>query len=169
MATTKSSSLIRSSIDLDTETREEMCALLNDSLADMADLHSQAKQAHWNVKGPGFIELHKLYDMLAGEITPHIDAIAERVTALGGLATGTVRMAAASTRLPEFPEGAVGDMESVELLVERFAAVAKSTRDAIDTADEAGDMVTADLFTQIGGDLDKWLWFLEAHIQPAGK
>ena len=74
-------------------------------------------------------------------------------------------MAAANTRLPEYPAGPTESLESVQCLVDRYAALAASTREAIDTADEAGDADTADLFTQISRDLDKWLWFLEAHLQ----
>ena len=93
-----------------------------------------------------------------------MDEIAERATALGGVALGTARMAAGNTRLPEYPAGATDSMESVQCLVDRYAALAASTRKAIDAADEAGDADTADLFTEISRDLDKWLWFLEAHL-----
>jgi starvation-inducible DNA-binding protein len=151
--------------DLPTDTREQMVQLCNEQLADTFDLFSQTKQAHWNVKGPQFYPLHELYDDLAETLLGHVDLIAERATALGGAATGTAQMAAQATRLPDFSAGPVGSMESVEMLVERYAAVAESTRQAIDQADEAGDMDTSDLFTEVSRDLDKSLWFLEAHLQ----
>ena len=69
-----------------------MVSLLNQQLADTFDLYSQVKQAHWNVKGPQFIALHELFDRLAGELQAHVDLIAERATALGGKALGTVRI-----------------------------------------------------------------------------
>lgn len=90
-------------IDIDAETREQMVALLNQQLADTFDLYSQTKQAHWNVKGPDFFQLHELYDKLAGEVIEYVDLIAERATSLGGTALGTARMAVAASRLPEFP------------------------------------------------------------------
>jgi starvation-inducible DNA-binding protein len=142
-----------------------MVRLLNQQLADTFDLFSQTKQAHWNVKGPQFYQLHELYDELAGELLTYADTIAERATALGGAATGTVRMAAQASRLPEFSDGPVGSLESVQRLVERYAELARSTREGIDAADEAGDMDTADLLTEVSRGLDKALWFLEAHIQ----
>jgi starvation-inducible DNA-binding protein len=151
--------------DLPEETRQQMVQICNEQLADTFDLFSQTKQAHWNVKGPDFYQLHELYDELAEQLLGHVDLIAERATALGGAATGTVRMAAGSTRLEDYPEGPVGSMESVRLLVERYANVAHTTREAIDAAQEAGDQDTADLFTEVSRDLDKDLWFLEAHIQ----
>ena len=161
----KAELMLRTSIDLPEEARQQMAALLNEQLADMFDLFSQTKQAHWNVKGAQFIQLHKLYDELAEALLAHIDLIAERVTALGGAATGTTRMAAAATRLKEFSRGPVGSMESVHMLVERYALVAKSTREAVDRAEEAKDQGTMDIFVEVSRDLDKYLWFLEAHIQ----
>lgn len=157
--------LIRTANDLPENTRQEMVALLNEQLADTFDLFSQTKQAHWNVKGPNFYQLHELYDELAEALLGHVDSIAERATALGGAATGTVRMAAGATRLDDFSPGHVGSMESVRMLVDRYAALAQSTREAADKAEEAGDMDTNDLFIEISRDLDKFLWFLESHIQ----
>lgn len=152
-------------IDLAAETRKKMIALLNQQLADTFDLFSQTKQAHWNVKGEQFYQLHKLYDDLAAELLGYVDLIAERATALGGAAQGTVRMANDSSRLTEYPAGGIDSMPSVKALAEQYAALAATTREAIDTADEAGDMDTADLFTEVSRGLDKSLWFLEAHLQ----
>ena len=84
-------------IDLPESDRQPLIGLLNGRLADTADLYSQVKQAHWNVKGPNFFQLHQLFDQLAAEVFPYIDLIAERATALGGVAMGTARMAAASS------------------------------------------------------------------------
>jgi starvation-inducible DNA-binding protein len=163
MATKKAPSF-KTSIDLPAKTRESVIALLNQQMADTFDLLSQTKQAHWNVKGMNFIALHKLFDELVDTLEDQVDEIAERVTALGGLAMGTARMAAANSTLPEFPAVTAGE-DVVKALVERYAALAKSTRAAIDTADKAGDADTADLFTGVSRDLDKHLWFLEAHLQ----
>lgn len=155
----------KTSVDLSEDTRAQMIALLNQHLADLADLYSQTKQAHWNVKGIHFIELHKLFDELAEEVEGYIDDVAERVTALGGYAMGTVRMAAADTQLVEFPPNVTQGVDMVKTLVERYATVGNSVRTAVDTSDEAGDMATSDLFTEILRGLDKSLYFLEAHIQ----
>lgn len=162
MATTKTFS---TQIDLAAETREQMIALLNQQLADTFDLFGQTKQAHWNVKGPQFFQLHELYDQLAGVLLGFVDEIAERATALGGAAHGTVRMAAEATRLAEYPADGIDSLPSVEALADRYAALAETTRQAIDSADQAGDMSTADLFTEVSRGLDKALWFLEAHLQ----
>jgi len=152
-------------IDLTAEVRDRMVGSLNRQLADTFDLYSQTKQAHWNVKGAQFFPLHQLFDELAKELAEHADSLAERVTALGATAMGTVRASAAASRLPEWPVGASADLHCVEMLADRFAAVAATTRAAIDFAAAGGDAVTADLFTEIARELEKRLWFLEAHLQ----
>lgn len=152
-------------IDLSEATRADIIELLNQQLATLSDLYSQTKQAHWNVKGPDFIALHELFDKLAGETEGFIDTVAERVTSLGGVAHGTVRMAAKASTLPEFPADIFDGVAYLKLLVDRYAAEAAIVRAAIDTADQAGDATTADLFTQVSAVMDKNLWFLEAHLQ----
>lgn len=157
--------VFKTRIDLAAGTREKMVALLNQQLADTFDLYSQTKQAHWNVKGAQFYPLHELFDKLAAELLGHADLIAERATALGGTALGTARLAASASRLPELPADAVAGPQAVESLAARFAALATSTRRAIDEAAAQADQDTADLFTEVSRALDKGLWFLEAHLQ----
>lgn len=157
--------MFKTSIDLSPTTREEMIELLNQNLADISDLQSQTKQAHWNVKGAQFIALHKLFDELAESLEAYIDDIAERAVEMGGVAMGTNRMSAANSRLPEYPSNVVDGLVHVKALAERYASVAGHTRAAIDEADKAGDKDTADLFTEVSRGMDKWLWFLEAHVQ----
>jgi len=160
-----SPTVVKTRIDLPQESREQMIALLNQQLADTFDLHSQTKQAHWNVKGAHFFALHELFDKLAGELLGYTDLIAERATALGGAAQGTARMAAAGSKLPEYPAGLVDSLPAVEALAVRFANLAGSTRLAIDAANQRGDLDTSDLFTEVSRGLDKALWFLEAHLR----
>src|SRR5206468_13031694 len=107
-------------IDLPAETRDAVVNRLNRSLAATFDLMSQTKQAYWNVKGKDFYQLHLLFDEIAGEIEPFIDALAERVTSLGGYATGTARMAAGQSALPEYPTEATEGRDHLKALVERF-------------------------------------------------
>jgi len=155
----------KTQIDLNKETREEVIDILNQQLADTFDLYSQTKQAHWNVKGMDFYQLHTLFDELAELVLGYVDMIAERATALGGTALGTARMAAGSSTLPEYPEDTFHSEDVLSALIERYAAYAASTRQAIDDTDEAGDMGTSDLFTEIVRGVDKSLYFLESHLQ----
>jgi len=165
--TTKNATLrsFTTSVDIPAEARTKISRMLNQHLADSFDLMSQVKQAHWNVKGSDFWQLHKLFDELAERAAEWVDEFAERVTALGGYATGTVRMAAASSTLPEFPTEITESMDYVRALAERLAAFTNSAREAIDQIDELGDADTADLFTEVSRCADKYLYFLEAHLQ----
>ena len=156
---------IQTRIDIPEKTREQVNTMLNQQLADMFDLYSQTKQAHWNVKGSDFYQLHKLFDELAEELLEKVDLVAERITALGGVAMGTVHMSAQSSRLPEFPGRAVLSMASVEVLAVRYASLAETTRSGINIASERGDETTSNMLQDISHQLDKSLWFLEAHLQ----
>ena len=160
--------LFETRIDIPQEARTQLVTLLNQQLANTFDLFSQTKQAHWNVKGRDFYQLHELFDRLAEMIFPFVDEIAERVTTLGGLATGTARMAAQATALPEYPEVVSGE-ESLTALVERYGLAAESVRECIDQAEELEDKDTADLLTEYSRELDKALWFIEAHLQDRGR
>jgi starvation-inducible DNA-binding protein len=154
-------------IDIPANARSQIAVILNQTLAATSDLKSQAKQAHWNVKGTDFYQLHELFDEIAGELEEYIDMFAERITALGGYACGTVRMAAANSILPEYPVDILAGMEHVTALADRFAPYAKHIREAIAKTDDLGDADTADLYTEVSRTIDKRLWFLEAHLQAS--
>jgi starvation-inducible DNA-binding protein len=151
--------------DLAKGKREKIVQLLNARLADASDLKSQAKQAHWNVKGIHFFQLHELFDQVATAVESHIDLIAERATALGGTALGTVRVAAQNSTLAEYPHEIIEGRDHVDALSTALAEFGKQIRKGIDEADDLGDKDTADLFTEISREIDKFLWFVEAHIQ----
>lgn len=154
-------------IDIPAEARKQIVEILNQTLAASLDLKTQVKQAHWNVKGTDFYQLHEMFDEIAGELEEYIDMFAERITALGGYACGTVRMSAAASILPEYPTDILMGMEHVTALTDRFAPYAKHLREAIDKTDDLGDLDTADLYTEVSRTIDKRLWFLEAHLQAA--
>ncbi len=151
--------------DIQESKREKLVELLNARLADALDLRMQAKQAHWNVKGPSFIALHKLFDEVSDVIEAGYDEIAERAVQLGGSARGTVQSVSATTTLKPYPTEISAGADHVEALASALAAYGKNVRAAIDTADELGDADTADLFTGISKTADKFLWFVEAHQQ----
>lgn len=150
--------------DLPAKVREPVTELLNARLADAIDLGAQSKHAHWNVKGPNFIALHELFDKVAENVEEQIDTIAERITALGGRAHGTIATVARTSTLKSYPEEIVEGLAHVEALSGALADYGAKLRSAIDTADRLGDADTADLFTGISRETDKYLWFLEAHL-----
>jgi starvation-inducible DNA-binding protein len=152
-------------LGLNADVRAKLATILNQHLVDILDLRTQTKNAHWNVKGPNFYSLHLLFDTLAESLDDPIDAIAERITALGGVAHGTARDAAKASRVPEYPADTHDGLKLVAALVERWGTVANFVRTAIDETDTLGDKDAADLFTGISRDLDKHVWFLESHLQ----
>ena len=154
-----------SRIDITPAMREQVIVLLQTRLVDAVDLFTQVKQAHWNVKGPSFIAVHELFDKVAETVEEHSDLIAERITALGGRADATARVAAAQSSLAEYPLDIVSDMQHVAAVADRLAAFGKAVRADIDRAAVLNDAGSSDLLTQISRDLDKHLWLVEAHLQ----
>jgi starvation-inducible DNA-binding protein len=151
--------------DLSAKTRTKVVTLLNARLADAIDLQLQAKQAHWNVKGPQFIALHELFDQIAGDLGGQVDDMAERITALGGVAEGTVQAVAGRSKLDAYPLEITEGRAHLDALAAALAGFAKSVRKAIGEAGKAGDADTSDLFTGISRSADKNLWLVEAHLQ----
>ena len=145
--------------------RMELNELMNKRLADAIDLQLQMKQAHWNVKGPSFIALHELFDQVDEAVEAYVDLIAERIAQLGGVAEGTVRLAAARTLLPEYPLEIADGMAHVEAVARALAIFGQEARNTIEEANALDDADTADIFTEISRGIDKWRWFVEAHSQ----
>jgi starvation-inducible DNA-binding protein len=153
--------------DIAPDRRMQLCKIMNDRLASAIDLQMQMKQAHWNVKGPNFIGLHELFDQVAEAVEGYVDQIAERIVQLGGIADGTLRVAATRSELGEYPQGIADGPSHVDAVANAIADFGKAARLTIDEADALDDADSADLFTEVSRGLDKWLWFVEAHAQAA--
>lgn len=157
--------MYNTSNDMASPTRQSAIEILNEHLADAIDLHLQAKQAHWNIKGPNFVGLHELFDRVAAQADEYSDLIAERAVALGGVARGTLQAVSAQSGLREYPLE-VGDWRAhVQSMQEALATFGRGVRKAIDDATALSDADTADLFTEISRAVDKSLWMVEAHVQ----
>jgi starvation-inducible DNA-binding protein len=150
---------------LSKQIRQAVVTLLNQQLADVIDLGLQAKQAHWNVKGPNFIGLHKLFDEVAEQVEEFTDEIAERAIALGGMVDGTAPTVAKQSRLHPYPANISSSKAHVQALSGALAQFGGCVRKGIDEADKAGDADTADLLTDVSRGIDKLLWMVEAHGQ----
>jgi starvation-inducible DNA-binding protein len=153
--------------DLPPAGRTEAVDLLNARLADCIDLQTMAKQAHWNVRGPQFIALHKLFDDVSAAIDEYADLLAERIGQLGGTALGTARVVAERTSLLDYPLAITTGPEHVAALSDVLAEFARVTRVAIEEMNELEDAVSADILTEITRGTDKWLWFVESHQAEA--
>lgn len=150
--------------DLSLDTRSSVIVLLNARLADGIDLMLQAKQAHWNVRGPSFLALHKVFDETAEAVEGFVDSIAERVAQLGGVAEGTMRLGAGRSTLEEYPLTITSGPEHVDALSSAMARFGKLARKAIEDAAHLGDADTADLFTEVSRGMDKLLWMVEVQL-----
>jgi starvation-inducible DNA-binding protein len=144
--------------------RLQSVELLNRNLASAIDLERHAKQAHWNVKGPNFIALHELFDKVAEAAEEFTDLLAERATALGGAAEGRIEAVAGRSALPAYPSDLGSAREHVDALSTALATFGKAAREAIDEAEQFGDVDTADVFTEISRETDKQLWLVESHL-----
>ena len=151
--------------DLPDNTRKSMIALLNARLVDAIDLRLAIKQAHWNVKGPTFIAVHELFDQIQARVDTFVDDIAERSVALGGLVAGTSQAVAKGTQLKPYSTTITDEKDHLKALADHVSSFGKLAREAIGAADEADDKDTADLFTGVSRQMDKDLWFIEAHLQ----
>ena len=159
--------LFRTKNDLPAGARAEAVRLLNARLADCIDLQTMCKQAHWNVKGPQFISLHKLFDDVSEDVESYVDLIAERVVQLGGVAEGTARVVAERTTLLEYPLAIAAGRDHVGALSDVLAQFGRTVRMGIEEMNELEDAASADILTEICRGIDKWLWFVEAHTQDA--
>lgn len=147
------------------DTRTEVNKILNKTLAATADLYAQLKQAHWNIKGREFIAVHKLLDEIAEDILEQVDIVAERITSLGGTAYGTIQNAVDNTPFKPYPTNIFSIIDHIEHLTTNIALLGKLTRGHIKETEKLQDMATNDIYIDLVRILDKYLWFLEAHLQ----
>ena len=156
--------MYRSPSELPEESRVTIADALNAVLADGLDLHSQMKVAHWNIKGPHFAALHPLFETFAISLGNHNDSVAERAVTLGAKAYGTLRHAAKTSRLQEYPQETTRDLEHVKLLSERIDKYLAGARQSRTVADKFGDADSVDLLTGIITEFEKHSWFLKASL-----
>lgn len=147
--------------------RAQSVAGLNKHLAAAIDLHGQIKQAHWNVRGPNFIAVHKLFDDVAQSALEAADLLAERAAGLGGTAEGTVQVATTKSFLVPYALGVADEAKHVMAVSGALAAFGQSVRDAAGASATQGDTTTADLYTEISRATDQQLWFVESHRAPS--
>lgn len=143
--------------------RAQSAELLNLQLAAAIDLHGQVKQAHWNVRGPGFMAVHKLFDDVSVEVESYSDMIAERAGGVGSAAFGTVQVATKRSYLVPYALGVADVEEHIFAVSAALAAFGQSIRDTAAQATGFGDADTADLLTEVSRGVDRQLWFVESH------
>ncbi|MDE0923969.1 DNA starvation/stationary phase protection protein Dps [Aurantimonas coralicida] len=145
--------------------RGSMVELLQTHLATAVDITYQTTQAHWNVKGKNFLAVHELFDDQHEETEEYVDTTAERLTAIGGQAHGTVQAASENSLLDPYPLDLVKSEDHLKRLTESYSKWSAAIAEGIEEASEAGDPLTEDLLTAIGRGLDKGIYFMESHFQ----
>lgn len=148
---------------LDDSTATKMIELLNANLANLIDLTLDGKQCHWNLQGTGFIGVHQLLDETTERLREVSDSIAERIVILGGQPNGLASRVAKDSILTDYPTDITEVDQHVRELTSRYKTVAETLREAIETAGDAGDEDTADLFTEASRIIDKDAWFIGAN------
>ncbi len=141
---------------------DRLIAGLNQSLANLTDLATAYKQAHWNVVGIDFSQLHELFDELHNQARAHVDEVAERAVALGGLADGTIQAAVENSTLAAFPRDERGERPLLEALVERIDRLTADLRRAMEASTD--EPATQDVYVEILRGIEKQRWMLQAHL-----
>ncbi len=150
-------------LKFDEKVLSESIRVLSDQLADFLNLALMTKQAHWNMRGPNFISVHEMLDPFNEKLLEYADTFAERIVQMGGTANGTVETIIAETNLSSYPTDMYDVTAHLTELIKHYSIVANNLRRDIDAA--KADAATIDYFTQAVEDLDKYVWFLEAHIE----
>ena len=157
--------MYKNRVALPEDTKAKVVEIMQTKLAASLDMYSQAKYAHWNVKGMNFYQLHLVFDATAKVIFKQIDPIAERITQLGGVANGTVRMSAANSPIPAYSVEAVTGPQHLESLANSLGVYCKELRDASDKIDDLKDEPTSDFFKQLVVEAEEELYFIESHLE----
>ena len=164
-ATHMNTTMYKNRVDLPDDTKKKVVEAMQPTLASASDMYSQAKFAHWNVKGDNFYQLHLVFDHVAKVIGKQADPIAERMTQLGGMANGTARQAAMGSIIPEYKVDVIAGMDHVRALADSLGCYTKCMRDASSKIDDLGDKPTADFYNQLIVDAEEQLYFLESHLE----
>lgn len=137
-------------------------------LVDLTELHLQGKQAHWNVVGKNFRDLHLQLDEIVEEAREQADVIAERLRALHAVPDGRSATVAATTSLPPYPNGEVQTDRTIDLITERLDHTVATVREVHDLVDSE-DPTTADLLHEIISDFEKLSWMVSAENRVAAQ
>ena len=137
-------------------------------LVDLIELHLQGKQAHWNVVGKNFRDLHLQLDEIIDAAREFSDEVAERLRALHATPDGRSDTVAATTTLPEYPGGEIDTADTIDLITVRLEATVGRMRDVHDAVDDE-DPTSADILHAIIAKLEQYAWMVSAENRKAPK
>ena len=157
--------MYKNRVALPDDVKKKVVDVKKKKMAAAFDMYSQAKFAHWNVKGLNFYQLHLVFDATAKVIFKQIDPIAERITQLGGVANGTVRMAAANSPIEPYQVESITGPQHLTALANALGKYCSELRDASDKIDDLGDEPTSDFFKQLVVEAEEEMYFIESHLE----
>jgi len=147
---------------------KELTDNLQAVLVDLIELHLQGKQAHWNVVGKNFRDLHLQLDEIIDAAREFSDEVAERLRALHATPDGRSDTVAATTTLPEYPGGEIDTADTIDLITVRLEATVGRMRDVHDAVDDE-DPTSADILHAIIAKLEQYAWMVSAENRKAPK
>lgn len=162
-ATAYKAQIARTSNQLDRDVRYAVVERLNEVLSGLLDTCLAARHAHWNVRGPSFLAMHKVFGDVAVELDRHADEVAERAAALGGMAEGTIQAVVRDSALVPYPAMAVSQWEHAEAMSLRLGALADIVRRAAKCCDTDDDPVSSHVLLETAKAVEKSLWLVESH------
>ncbi len=148
------------------ERADDIEKLLQERLVGLIDLQLTLKHIHWNLVGPQFIAVHEMLDDFVDPVREMSDGVAERIAALGGVPVGTPGHVVSSRDWEEYPIGRADTQVHLAELDRVLEGVASSHRAAVGRLDDL-DLVTQDLLIAQLGELEKFQWFVRAHLSDA--
>ncbi len=144
--------------------KSEVSAILLPIVYDATELKSHVKLAHWNLRDPDFISIHRLLDEVAATIEEGIDEVAERARQLGAVMDVTPAKVAKGTGLKAFPTGLLNRTTACNGLLTSLGAAVDGLHKGIDKCADVGDAISADLLTSVSAKLEVYLWLIESHM-----
>jgi starvation-inducible DNA-binding protein len=145
----------------------EVADLLQKQLSTYNDLHLTLKHVHWNVVGPNFIGVHEMIDPQVELVRGYADEVAERAATLGASPQGTPGAIIKDRTWDDYSVGRDTVQAHLAALDLVYTGIVEDTRKAIDRLDEI-DPVTQDLLIGHAGELEKFQWFVRAHLENSG-
>ena len=150
-------------LKFDEAVRLESIRILNGYLADFLNLALITKQAHWNMRGSNFIAVHEMLDPFNDKLLEYADTFAERAVQMGGVALGTPEFIVGITSYDSYPINISNVEDHLRELSIRYATIANNVR--ADINENKADAATIDILTAAVEDLDKYVWFMESHLE----
>ena len=151
---------------LSTDKASKVVTILQERLVCYSDLHLTLKHVHWNVVGPNFIGVHEMIDPQVDLVRLYADAVAERIAALGASPKGTPGAIVATRTWEDYGLGRDTVQAHLLALDHVYDGVIESNRKALEDLEEL-DLVTQDLLIDHTAELEKFQWFIRAHLENA--